>query len=749
MNDANQKTNFYKTTLAEDSNMKEYAAVLGKRLSMMMNDSVHEPAPVIRTDTHRRLTDKVFASLKKVATNEATTRTLPNTTVTALSKNNGAKGLSSPKNATSTHEVSTLGTKKAENRTADSKLRGQIECCEVNVSYSFQEGLLQKLFVQILLLILVVTRWLVTHNGLSINQHMFLLVISLTNVADILDFYSYTSLEVIFMNSYLLYVVLFISSLSLLQYVFMQESFELDTRGPSSLPPSSNVGHTMPFYNWDKPPDLNSFQMDDNYPTGKSALLAGANKGHYDKDKSDKNLFGLQAILKQYNLIKEKLQPPGSLNEPVSQMTSFNNTNNDANNFMNEMWRHERRMSMDRHRKNLFNKKHCGDMSNLRRFFSCGEKQSESMLLVMLLRLVFHDAWFLAFRVFFISKLGLGVVLSQKENVVFFAAKNSLIIMAQIYKVFNSTRKDSFKGIMTNLRLRPNPNLGKGNFKSDINLSALIDRSNSIYFSSEINETNPMTGERLTSNPYLYFKKPTENKPNAYQQQQQQHQRSTTSLQKLPSPQYLFSSKSPLNSNRFANIYPGYPVPNFPFGSYYQTECVPYVKKTGTTVADELVYDLNDDDKNSTYQRCRMDQMQPQQHQALKKPSYTSNDYEASCRLMNESTVSEYYPAENKPKLKSANDYLGFYMGPRRSGGDMVDEFVPKMLLKDQGPFFSSAGKAIFGLPDYRKSRDTLFHSYKHRGGGGGGERDMPSRESSWDDNNETGAVNNYKASKI
>lgn len=99
--------------------------------------------------------------------------------------------------------------------------KNNIECCDVKITYWFQEDNFQHLFFISLMLVLVASRWLITRSELNLNQRGLILVISVATAADTLDFFSYLNMEIVYRNNYLLFSVLLILSLSLIQFVFL------------------------------------------------------------------------------------------------------------------------------------------------------------------------------------------------------------------------------------------------------------------------------------------------------------------------------------------------------------------------------------------------------------------------------------------------------------------------------------------------------------------------------------------------
>lgn len=117
-------------------------------------------------------------------------------------------------------------------RLSTTKKPSDIECCDVKISYWFQEDNFQHLFYQFLMLVLVLSRWLITRSDISLNQRCLILVISIATAADTLDFFGYLSLELVYRNNYLLFSVLLILTLSLFQFVFLglEETFNYTIR---------------------------------------------------------------------------------------------------------------------------------------------------------------------------------------------------------------------------------------------------------------------------------------------------------------------------------------------------------------------------------------------------------------------------------------------------------------------------------------------------------------------------------------
>lgn len=119
-----------------------------------------------------------------------------------------------------------------------------VDCCDVKISYWFREDSFQNLFFQTLMLILCISRWLITRAELNLNQRSLILVISVATAADTLDFFGYLGMQMVYSSWHLLYSVLLIVSLSLVQFVFLH--VEDDCLSSSSAHAFSSVNHSPP-----------------------------------------------------------------------------------------------------------------------------------------------------------------------------------------------------------------------------------------------------------------------------------------------------------------------------------------------------------------------------------------------------------------------------------------------------------------------------------------------------------------------
>lgn len=102
------------------------------------------------------------------------------------------------------------------------KLDKSIDCCQFDLTYWFKEDQYQQLFFQLLMLILIVSRWTITTDvQLNPTHRTFILILSVANALDTLDLATYINLELIYQNTQLTYSLLLIVSLSLVQFMFL------------------------------------------------------------------------------------------------------------------------------------------------------------------------------------------------------------------------------------------------------------------------------------------------------------------------------------------------------------------------------------------------------------------------------------------------------------------------------------------------------------------------------------------------
>ena len=108
---------------------------------------------------------------------------------------------------------------------ANQNNKGVFECCDIEISYFFQEDSWHRLFMQSLLVILVTSRWLITKPSLVISERNIVLIIAIATFSDTLDLSSYLNLQIVYQNNYCLYSTLLIISLSLLKFVFVNTEY--------------------------------------------------------------------------------------------------------------------------------------------------------------------------------------------------------------------------------------------------------------------------------------------------------------------------------------------------------------------------------------------------------------------------------------------------------------------------------------------------------------------------------------------
>ncbi len=96
-----------------------------------------------------------------------------------------------------------------------------VECCVVKVSYWFQEDIWQRVYFQLLLIVIIISRWLITQANLKITQRLIRLMVTIVVTIDILFFFNLFLMEPVYNNVKALYAILIITSMSLFQFVFL------------------------------------------------------------------------------------------------------------------------------------------------------------------------------------------------------------------------------------------------------------------------------------------------------------------------------------------------------------------------------------------------------------------------------------------------------------------------------------------------------------------------------------------------
>jgi hypothetical protein len=336
------------------------------------------------------------------------------------------------------------------NTTPQLHLDDNVDCCDVKISYWYQEDSIQNLLIQSLMLILITSRWLITRAELNLNQRSLILVISIATGADTIDFFSYLNLELVYQNDYLLYSTLLILSLSLLQFVFLHVEDSLNLTSTSSNVTGSNSNFSISN-------STNNSTNEDNVD-----ILKRKN----NKIKKPKNL---PFLYKQYLLFKNHLKPSStatsSNNSPLKNQLKTKDSSNEAKN-SNAIEKNDRKLikinlpSYNRVKKQ--NSRHAiingfplHKNSATKYFcylFCCCIEQKDPLFFILLAGLFLHDGSYLTFRIFILSKLGLEATLNQSPSLIFFMVKNLFIIITQIYKVYTVTSERRQRRFYENYR---------------------------------------------------------------------------------------------------------------------------------------------------------------------------------------------------------------------------------------------------------------------------------------------------------
>lgn len=82
----------------------------------------------------------------------------------------------------------------------------------------------------------------------------------------------------------------------------------------------------------------------------------------------------------------------------------------------------------------------------------CCVQQRDPLLFILLASIFLHDGSYLTFRIFALTKLGLEAVLLDRPLLIFFLAKNVLIICTQIYKVYSASGERRERRIVESYR---------------------------------------------------------------------------------------------------------------------------------------------------------------------------------------------------------------------------------------------------------------------------------------------------------
>lgn len=84
--------------------------------------------------------------------------------------------------------------------------------------------------------------------------------------------------------------------------------------------------------------------------------------------------------------------------------------------------------------------------------FCCCLQQRDPLLFILLASIFLHDGSYLTFRLFALTKLGLETILLERPLLIFFLAKNVLIICTQIYKVYAASGERRERRIVESYR---------------------------------------------------------------------------------------------------------------------------------------------------------------------------------------------------------------------------------------------------------------------------------------------------------
>ena len=279
------------------------------------------------------------------------------------------------------------------------KIADGIECCEVKIDYWFQEDIWQQLFGQLLLIILITSRWLITRSGLTVNQRSLILVISVATAADTLNFFCYLNLEIVYRNKYLLYSALLIISLSLLQFVFLHVEDSLNVIGKNNNYNQNKITNNA---NNNNNNNMNSNNIySNNINSSTSQLDETVNEEYRDNAIMNTGNNKYPLFFKKYPYMKQPVYGGGVGSTPNGQ-PQFNST--------------------------------------LASIVCCCFEQQDPLFFILLAGLFLHDGSYLTFRIFIVSKLGWTQTNDLDPTFSFFLIKNIIIIVTQVYKVYCVTR---------------------------------------------------------------------------------------------------------------------------------------------------------------------------------------------------------------------------------------------------------------------------------------------------------------------
>jgi hypothetical protein len=182
-----------------------------------------------------------------------------------------------------------------------------VECCDVKIDYWFQEDIWQQLFGQLLLIILITSRWLITRSGLTVNQRSLILVISVATAADTLNFFCYLNLELVYRNKYLLYSALLIISLSLLQFVFLHVEDSLNIIGKTNNTNTNSINSNNVYSN-----NINVNNNNNNNNNSSPSQLDETVNDEYNRDSAIMNTGNKYPLFfKKYQYMKQPIYGSG------------------------------------------------------------------------------------------------------------------------------------------------------------------------------------------------------------------------------------------------------------------------------------------------------------------------------------------------------------------------------------------------------------------------------------------------------
>lgn len=169
------------------------------------------------------------------------------------------------------------------------KARSDIDCCVVKVSYWFQEDVWQRVYFQLFLSAIILSRWLITQSGLKIIHRLLKMLVSLLVAIDMLFFFNLVLIESVYIDQVLLYAILSVTSVSALQFVFLfiDETLYPMGMGPHLLRPSQmSYNDLVSEYHVGDIEDDSAFMYDNNMMKNSRGL------SHF--------LFGNYLVLKTY-----------------------------------------------------------------------------------------------------------------------------------------------------------------------------------------------------------------------------------------------------------------------------------------------------------------------------------------------------------------------------------------------------------------------------------------------------------------